>query len=534
MLPVNWTAKGRAGTMAELTQQDWDIVIIGGGISGAGLLFEASRRGYKALLLEQNDFASGSSSRSSKLVHGGIRYLATGQFRLTRDAVKAREKLCKQLPGLVDHLKILMPHYKDEAPSRLSFRLLMWFYDALAGKRYHRGLTGQEAKQALPQLKTQQLYAATEFQDAVTDDAFLTLRVLLEASFLGGVAYNYCQASDIQSIETPRRYFSVKVTPEDMPAFRVRCKQVIHAEGAWTKSPDASIHQFKVRPLRGSHLLISARKLPLTQALCLFHPDDNRLMFALPWQGQILAGTTDLDHKSSLGLPVRMQPEEQQYLLKALNHYFPASALTERDCISAWSGVRPVLSKLKADNKPSAEAREHQVWWQNGQLYLCGGKLTTFQKMATDAINQITFKPDIPISKPWRELGNINQFDASTQNIPENIQQRYGVVTATALHQFEPVSKKLNSSLYYEAEIVWHLTHFSVQHLDDLMLRRTHLGLLLPEGGQEVLPTIKSLCVKHLGWTEAHWQLEKAKYLSLIEYCYQPYRAKNRDEKTGA
>lgn len=533
MLPVNWTVEGRADALAKLTQQEWDIVIIGGGISGAGLLFEATRRGYKALLLEQNDFASGSSSRSSKLVHGGIRYLATGQFRLTRDAVKARERLCRQLPGLVDHLKLLMPHYEKEAPSRFSFRLLMWCYDALAGRRYHRGLSVQDTKHLLPQLKTQRLYAATEFQDAVTDDAFLTLRVLLEASCLGGEAYNYCQAGDIQSIEAQKRYFSVQVTPEGLPAFRVKCKQVIHAEGAWTASPEGLSRSFKVRPLRGSHLLISARKLPLTQGLCLFHPDDNRLMFALPWQGEILAGTTDLDHKDTLEQPVRMQPEEQHYILKALNHYFPASALTEHDCISAWSGVRPVLSQLKADRKPSAEAREHQVWWQNGQLYLCGGKLTTFQKMAMDAINQVPFKPDIPVAKPWRELGAIEHGDTHYAALPVSLLQRYGNA-ASLLHQLEPAHKKLGTGLHYEAEIVWHLMHFSVQHLDDLMLRRTHIGLLSPDGGVEYLPMIKFLCVKHLGWTEARWQLEKAQYLSLIECCYQPYRTKTRDEKTGA
>jgi len=537
MLPDHWSAKGRQEHLPHLIDEHWDIIIIGGGISGAGLLFEASRRGYRALLLEKNDFASGSSSQSSKLVHGGIRYLASGQLGLTRKAVQAREQLCQQLPGLVEHLPLMMPHYRGQLPGRLPFRALMWVYDLLAGKKYHRGLSVADIQKAAPTLRSQQCYAATQFEDAITDDARLTLRVLLEAAQLGGKAFNYCTVESTRLLESRHEDggFQVTVKPEDYPAIQLETRQVIHATGAWTLSPRERLEgkhsdsdpaapaagsnaAIRVRPLRGSHLLFPQKRLPLTKGICLIHPDDNRLLFALPWQGYTLVGTTDIDHTSSMDDPVKIQEVEQHYLFKALKHYFPASKLTPADCLSTWSGVRPVLSLKNTRKKahkdgtmPSEEPREHKVWWQDGQLYLCGGKLTTFQSMAEDAINQLAFKPQAPVAKPWPELGANSHNQGEFLLIPESLHQMYGP-DALRLHRAIPADQKIVATPYYKAELHWALAHLGVVHLDDLLLRRTRIGLLYADGAESLKIELAQLCEQYLNWDEHQFEQEWTRY----------------------
>lgn len=530
MLPEHWTAQGRHNTLKHLADVEWDIVIIGGGISGSGLLFEASRRGYRALLLEKNDFASGSSSQSSKLVHGGIRYLATGQVALTRQAVQAREHLCKQLPGLVQHLPLMMPHYRNQLPGRFKFRILMWLYDLLAGKRYHKGLSVADMQKAAPSLRSQQCYAATQFEDAITDDARLTLRVLMEAAQFGGKAFNYCNVDHIQLLESGNQSggFQVDITPEDYTPIRLSARQVIHATGAWTASPrahpsDPNDDPVKVRPLRGSHLLFHQKRLPLEKGVCLIHPDDSRLMFALPWQGYTLVGTTDLDHKAPMEDPIQMQKQEQDYLFKALLHYFPASKLSPKDCLSVWSGVRPVLSvpgDSEEKTSPSEERREHKVWWQNGQLYLCGGKLTTFQKMAEDAIGQLTFRPSSPTAKPWPELGDCPASPEDFQQIPQALQQVYGMDTIS-LNKIAPAEQKLAATPYYKAELHWALAHLAIQHLDDLLLRRTRVGLFYADGGASMKYELSELCQKYLHWDDSKFEDEWQRYQTLYQALYQ-------------
>lgn len=532
MLPEHWSAKGRQEALDHLTDEEWDIVIIGGGISGAGLLFEASRRGYRTLLLEKNDFASGSSSQSSKLVHGGIRYLATGQLSLTRQAVQAREHLCKQLPGLVEHLPLMMPHYRNHLPGRFKFRALMWLYDFLAGKKYHKGLSIADMQKAAPSLRSQQCYAATQFEDAVTDDARLTLRVLLEAAQFGGKAFNYCSVDHIQLLESGHQDggFQVDITPKDHGSIRLSARQVIHATGAWTSSPrahpsDPHDDPVKVRPLRGSHLLFSQKRLPLEKGVCLIHPDDSRLMFALPWLGHTLVGTTDLDHKTPMDDPIQMQQQEQDYLFKALQHYFPASKLSPNDCLSVWSGVRPVLSEPGSDpNKtsPSEERREHKVWWQDGQLYLCGGKLTTFQKMAEDAINQLKFRPQAPVAKPWPELGANSHNQGEFLLIPESLHQMYGA-DVIPLNKMVPAEQKVAATPYYKAELHWALAHLAVQHLDDLLLRRTRVGLFYADGGASMKDELSELCQKYLHWDESRFEDEWQRYQNIYRTLYQQH-----------
>lgn len=531
MLPEHWSYTGRQDLLNHLSDPLWDIVIIGGGISGAGLLFEASRRGYRALLLEQRDFASGSSSQSSKLVHGGIRYLATGQIGLTRKAVQARENLCRQLPGLVEHLPLMMPHYRNQLPKRFKFRALMWLYDLLAGRKYHKHLSLADMQKAAPTLRSQQCYAATQFTDAITDDARLTLRVLLEAAQLGGKAFNYCSVGEITPAEVcetdanmnQNSYpgFELTVTPEDQPQLKVRARQVIHATGAWTPSPAADNSgnpKLNVRPLRGSHLLFQHKKLPLEKGVCLIHPDDSRLMFALPWHGYTLVGTTDVDHTGDMQAPVSLQRSEQDYLFKAIRHYFPASKLGPKDCVSVWSGVRPVLSESDGDDTPdpSDERREHKVWWQNGQLYLCGGKLTTFQSMAEDAINQVRFKPHAPVARPWPELGANSHNQGDFQLIPEPLQQMYGA-NVTELNRQHPAKKMIPATPYYQAELHWALAHFAVLHLDDLLLRRTRIGLLRQDGGASLYDELKPLCQRYLHWDDTRFEEEWQRYLEIYQ-----------------
>jgi glycerol-3-phosphate dehydrogenase len=516
-----WTQDGRAALPA-LMEREWDLLVIGGGITGAGILLEAARRGLQALLIEQRDFAWGASSRSSKLVHGGLRYLKDGHVHLTRESVRERESLLRDAPGLVEPQGFAFAHYNG-ARGRRSFLAGLAVYDLLAGRRERHWLDTDEFLARAPNVAREGLAGGIVYTDAKTDDARLVLRVLAEAMAHGAVALNYVAARSL--IRLDARVAGATVRDEVAGAtHEVRARVVVDATGAWSgalhgKGP-------RLRPLRGSHLVLPAWRLPLAQAVSLMHPQDGRPVFAYPWEGTTLVGTTDLDHEQPMSQEARITRTELDYLLAALRAQFPMLAIDDADVLSTFAGVRPVIAGGHAN--ASQEGREHVVWSEAGLVAVAGGKLTTFRATALDALKQV--RDQLP---GWTdELRPCRVFEppadhqaASARRVPpallRRLRGRHGASAAALLDAAGKDEFTLIPGTETPwAELRWAARAEAVQHLDDLLLRRTRLGLQLREGGAALLPRIRVVCQPELGWSDARWEKEEADYLALWRSHY--------------
>ncbi|HEY1012385.1 MAG TPA: glycerol-3-phosphate dehydrogenase/oxidase, partial [Herpetosiphonaceae bacterium] len=377
-----WRVGWRDEAWGKLDGQ-WDLLIIGGGITGAGIAREAARRGWRALLVEQRDFAWGTSSRSSKLVHGGLRYLAAGEIGLTRDSVRERERLLAELPGLVTPLPFIIPAYAGKRLKRWVYQLGLTVYDGLAGQWRRHALDAGAVRLLAPHVRDEELTGGLQFADAQTDDARLVLRVLGEAVAAGATALNYVAAAGL--IREEGRVAGALLRDAETGAEReVRARVVINATGAWVDGLRGQVGApARMRPLRGSHLVFAAWRFPLAQAVSIAHPADGRPVFALPWEGATIVGTTDIDHDKPLDAEPAISGDEAAYLLAAVAATFPALKLGADDIVSTWSGVRPVVNTGRA---PSEESRDHALWNEQGLLTVTGGKLTTFRLIARDAL----------------------------------------------------------------------------------------------------------------------------------------------------
>jgi glycerol-3-phosphate dehydrogenase len=373
----------------------WDILVIGGGITGAGILREATRLGLNCLMVEQHDFAWGTSSRSSKLVHGGFRYLKEGKIMLTRDSVHEREQLLHEGPGLIDPLGFLLTVHKGDFPGRWTFEMGLTVYDLLALRWDHAYYSSQDFQLLAPHISQDGLQGGFRFGDAQTDDARLTLRVIREAVADGANAINYVQAQNLimDGDEIKGALLKNMITGKQCESY---ARVVINATGAWA---DILRKQAggtdRIRPLRGSHLIFPSWRLPVAQAISFLHPIDLRPVFIFPWENVTLVGTTDVDHSLPLQLEPKISPQEVAYLMAAVEYQFPSLAITLEDIISTYAGVRPVIGCGKLN--PSDESREHIIWEENGLFTVTGGKLTTFRLIGLDVLQAIRDRlPEMP------------------------------------------------------------------------------------------------------------------------------------------
>ena len=541
-----WRPEGRSRVVEQLSESAtvWDMVIVGGGITGAGIYREAARLGLKVLLIEQRDFAWGTSSRSSKMVHGGLRYLGSGQFSLANDSVKERQKLMQELPGLVNPLPFVMGHYKGMFPGPWIFNKLLAIYDYMAGQRYRKYFSKGIRDFLVPGMNTYNLKGATQFADAVTDDARLVMRVLHDGNADGGTAVNYLKAVD--TLKAPDTGNVQGLQVEDQlsgQAFEITANVVINATGTWTDELRQTLGQEKViRPLRGSHLVIPFWRLPTAFSVSFFHAKDKRPVFVFPWEGVSVIGTTDLDHLQNASEESSITAAEIDYLLDAANGQFPDAKLSKQDVRATWSGVRPVVSKHQdqtADtskpNKPSDEKREHAVWDDQGLISVAGGKLTTYRLIAIDVLERAAaYVPTLRSGLNKRVIGEketshfhpsvlTSNYVALSTALKQRLLGRYGSHTQSLLSHAETLDaryKKVGASETLWAELSWSCLNETVQHLDDLLLRRTRIGLLLEHGAEAELQGIKTICQKYLAWDDARWLFEVKRYQDIIKKHY--------------
>lgn len=522
-----WTTGWRSSVWSVL-DQPFDLIVIGGGITGAGILREASRAGLRTLLVEQADFSAGTSSRSSKLVHGGFRYLKNFQIGLTIESVRERERLLKQGRGLVTPLGFLMPAYKTDRLPSWMLGLGLIVYDLIALSWSHRYYDSYDLRELCPSLNEQGLRGGYRFFDAQTDDARLVLRVLQEGVLAGGAALNYTKAACLLKSGQPTKVCGVLIqdtlTGQQQEVF---APLVINATGAWADELRLDVGApARLRRLRGSHLVLPASRLPLSRAVSLWHPRDHRPVFAFPWEGVVLVGTTDVDHGSAALAEPAISCQEMEYLLEAVGFAFPDAGVSAQDVQAAFSGVRPVVFTGKAD--PSRESREHVLWSENGLLTVTGGKLTTFRPMAVAALRAACRQlPGCP--EYHATLSVLDEIDAAWEPHPPatrkerlRLSGRYGKLAAQAAEAALPGEwEKIAGTSYSWAELRWAARAEAVEHLDDLLLRRLRLGLVLPNAGLDCLERIRTIVQPELGWDDLRWQDEVRAYIELYQRCYQ-------------
>jgi glycerol-3-phosphate dehydrogenase len=377
----------------ESLKTEFDVLIIGGGITGVGAARDAAYRGLKVALIEMHDLAYGTSSRSSKLVHGGLRYLENFEFGLVFEAVSERQTLMDIAPHLVHPLGFIFPIRKDSRRSAFTINVGMWVYDALAlfrSPKIHRNLTPKQVKVEEPALDADNLKGAPLYYDCSTDDARLTIETALDAVQYGATVATYMKAVEfIRDGEKLSGVVAKDLVSDEL--VEIRAKAIINCTGPWsddTRSLGKEVKRRQLRPTKGVHIVVESEKLRINNAVVCFHPEDGRVLFAIPWGDRTYIGTTDTDYSESLE-DLAATKEDVVYLLQAANAYFPANALTEEDVISTWAGVRPLVAEESGDDEQSESSisREHSIRVDpNGLITIAGGKLTTYRRMAKEVV----------------------------------------------------------------------------------------------------------------------------------------------------
>jgi glycerol-3-phosphate dehydrogenase len=508
--------------------QVWDLIIIGGGITGAGVLRQAVADRLKTLLVEANDFAFGTSSRSSKLIHGGFRYLRNKQVHVTKESVREREWMLREAPNLVTPLTFLLPNFERYHFPSWKLGLGVIIYDLLAPKWDHHRVSRSILLDACPFLNGEGLIGGFQYYDAVMDDCRVLLRILREAVQAGGVALNYTRAESLLRTGNGQVCGALlrdRISPGGNTV-EVKAKVVVNASGAWSDDVRNQLGQpARLRRLRGSHLVFGRAKLPVNQALTLFHPADGRAMFVIPWEGTTIIGTTDIDHDPSLDkkyLEPFASEEEINYMMKALSFMFPSLDLTEEDIVSSFSGLRPVVHTGAAT--PSEESRAHALWEENGLITITGGKYTTFRIMSRQTTDRVLARlgkeQTATHERVFNKLLDLSSFSIDPLTLAY-LGGRYGNETVQLLKTAKQDElEKIEQLPNVWAELRWAAREEGVEHLDDLLLRRVRLGLLLPHGGRDLLGRIRAIIQPELEWSDQRWQQEEAAYLQTWKGYY--------------
>ncbi|HEX4348987.1 MAG TPA: glycerol-3-phosphate dehydrogenase/oxidase [Verrucomicrobiae bacterium] len=380
-----------------MVQAPLDLLVIGGGIVGAGVARDAAMRGLRVGLVEQRDFASGTSSHSSRLLHGGMRYLAQGRIGLVHEASVEKKIIHQIAPHLAEPLPFLFPTYRTNKNWRLwQLKIGVKIYDLLCGGRNlgkSTWLTPEAALQKAPELRGEDLTGAVRYFDGFTNDARLVLDTLRSAETSGAMLLNYCHFSNATRGEFWECEMEDALADKKM---RVRARTVVNATGPWADGLPHS--RVKLRPTKGVHLVVDRQRVSAPDTVVM--TDGKRILFAIPWGERTILGTTDTDYNGPLDR-VQADASDISYILNIANQFFPRAKLAERDVISTWAGLRPLIAN--ASGAPSDISRSHEIrnpepgWWD-----VAGGKLTTYRLMAEQTVNQIVEALNHKAQRPAR------------------------------------------------------------------------------------------------------------------------------------
>jgi glycerol-3-phosphate dehydrogenase len=516
--------------------EEFDLVVVGAGITGCGIALDAAQRGLHTLVVERGDVASGTSSRSSKLIHGGLRYLKQMQFRITRLACRERDRMLALSPHLVEPIRFLYPAYRGDRTPGWQVDFGLWMYDKLTGRPdRHAQVDNEMLARLVPGLDTGDLDRALAYTDAMADDARLTLAVAATAHAYGAHLLTRCEVTG--AVRSARgRIRGVALNDlENGGSHQVAARVVVNATGVWT---DVVRGQFglegsRLRPSRGAHVILARDRLPLDVALTLLSPDDGRPVFLIPHTEGVLIGTTDIYHEGDLDDP-RPTSAEVDYLLRAASAAQPANPPTREDVRGAFAGLRPILDSHAED--PSEASREEDIWREDGALSVAGGKLTTWRSTAEEAVD--TVLKELPEERvrylalcatkgtPLAGLAPADLADRLTDAFPidaeiaQGMARRLGAlawnaaVTARREAQLRPLEAGCDLCA---AEVLAHLRWGAVIHLEDLLIRRVRLGMWHPELATALLRKLRPVVRGELGWPWKRWRSEEERFLEAME-----------------
>ncbi|MEP6775271.1 MAG: glycerol-3-phosphate dehydrogenase/oxidase [Chloroflexota bacterium] len=541
----------RAQNLRDMVEQGVDVLVIGGGITGCGVALDAAVRGYRVGLVEQNDFASGTSSKSTKLVHGGIRYLPQYDFTLVREALVERGHLTRNAPFLVRPLGFLLPLYKDARRPLgipivppfgiglgLMLRLGLYLYDFLSGRlgiHPHRRISLHKASTLAPCLKEDGLKDAFIYYDAQTDDTRLTLTVLRTAAAHGAIVANYAEVCGFERIDkaiTGARVRDVLTGQEHT----IRARYLVNATGVFAERVEAMAGgepSMRVAPAKGVHLTVPRESLRMMNntAVVLPETEDGRILFLVPWGPRVTIGTTDTAG-GDIERPMASE-EDIDYLLRHVNKYMDCT-LTRQDIISTWAGYRPLVHAKRSRAKTAQLSRTHAVLLGNGGLItIVGGKLTTYRRMALDTVNEIDKKegkrglPDTTTlslegAEHWDKVRKTLPAQAAALCLSPDIVRRlenYGdraLVLLDLIREDPALGKRIVSDLPYTmAEVVYACRYEMAATLDDILTRRLHVNFEAWGRGLDVAPAVAERMAAELGWDADEQQRQVAAYRPL-------------------
>jgi glycerol-3-phosphate dehydrogenase len=529
----------RDAALAALQQDEFDIVVVGGGITGAGVALDAATRGYSVALVERRDFSAGTSSRSSKLVHGGLRYLQNFDLGLVREALLERGLLTSLAPHLVKPLPLVVPSFGGKRPDRM-LGTGLHLYDRMSRELRrnsqvdwnpdrHRIIEGPEVLELIPALADREPTAGYLFYDCQTDDSRLVLTVLGEAERFGAVVANRLE---VQSLVHDDSGYARGVKVRDRVGdaeFEVRAGTVVNATGVWADriSPDEFYDAEDVphiRPSRGTHVTLAQEKLPLQGGGVIAPAGKGRTIFILPWLGRTLIGTTDIDYEGGLD-HIPPSEDDVEYLLGAANDFF-GTDLGPADLTGAYAGVRPLISSGDPKKSVDISRRAELYETDSGMLTITGGKLTTFRRMAKQVVDRIVERDgrDAPCRTHEIPLGmgttaeELPAVDGVDEAARAHLVHRYGYfaheVVALADGSPELRERIVPDLPDLMAEVVVAARFEQAQSLGDVFLRRTRLGLLAaPVVCEGEAPRRVALVMgAELGWDDSRVESELARW----------------------
>lgn len=537
------SSTARAQNLTLLNEERFDVLVIGGGVTGAGVALDAVARGYKVALVEKTDFASGTSSKSTKLVHGGIRYLSNFDFPLVREALTERGILLRIAPYLVHPVPFVLPMYKgDRHPVGLPFttprgiglgfvmNVGLWFYDLLAGRlnmKRHRHLSRKRVQQLAPALVNSGLKDGFMYYDGQTHDARLTLALIRTAAQYGAVIANYAEVASFVMDKGKAVGVQVHDRLNDQQ-LTVYARHIINATGVFSEEIEAltgETPQVEVEPSKGVHLVLSREDLKLGDAaIVLPETDDRRILFIVPWESRAIYGTTDTG-SGDLNHPAANR-NDIAYLLEHLNRYLSVS-LTEEDIISTYAGYRPLLKpRQHSAHSPAKLSRTHAVLQgDSGIVTIVGGKLTTYRRMAQDTIDVLNRRDgsvvvhpttNVPLhgSAGWpavrRDLETKGRALGLSEQTITHLGQSYGSESLAVLSLIvsDPsLAGLLVSDLpYIKAEVIYACRNEMAMTPYDVLARRTSITLVDRQRGMGVVDEVAALMAPELGWSPAEQQ----------------------------
>lgn len=539
-----FSAAGRRNAWDKLARETFDLLVVGGGVTGAGIAQDAATRGLSVALLEAGDFARGTSSRSSRLIHGGLRYLESFEFGLVFESLSERRRLTELCPHLVRPLPFLFPVYSGAEVGMLKLAAGMWLYDALALFEHPHRLFGPNAAAKVePRLRRTGLRGAARYYDAQVDDARLTLAVARAAHQVGATVVSYA------AVEGFARDAAGAVTGVHIrdrlsgAGLEVNARLVVGAAGPWTDDlrrllrPGATP---RLRLTKGTHLQLRRDRVGNRGGITFKSPVDQRVMFVLPWGRFTYVGTTDTDFTGSPG-SVEADRVDVDYLLTSLNAIFPDAHARSEDVISAWAGVRPLIAPSE-EVGASQTSREHEIWREEeGPLFVAGGKLTTFRRMAAEAVDhaaeilrrehRLHRRPATsPLPIPGRPEGRWEPFknhilrDAVRIGLSldsgDHLASTYGqeatdilLLAAKEPDLREPILPGHPEIL---AEVVHTVNREMALTLEDVLRRRIHLFYDASDGASRAAESVARLMAPDLGWSDEETARQIAAYREIV------------------